>query len=83
MAHLTVFKLFVIRGVQARGPFRGTRQNRTQDEALERRHSDVAEADASDRGQNLCGQSGVLELIQQNQQIHQLFWGLRLAELYR
>lgn len=38
--------LFIVYGAHV--PFRGTRQNRTQDEALERRHTDVAESDASD-----------------------------------
>lgn len=63
-------------------PGRGTGQHRTQNKALEGRHANIGEADGSNGGQNICSKSGVLELIQQNQQVHQLLWWLWLAQFY-
>ena len=54
---------------------------RTRNIALEGSHSDVGEIDSPNGGQDVGGESGVLELIQQNQQVHQFLRGLWFSQL--
>lgn len=57
-------------------------KDRAQNEALEWCHPNVGEANGSDGGQDLSSQSGVLELVQKHQNIHELLWRKRLADLW-
>ena len=63
-------------------PGRAAGQHRAQNKALEGRHADVAEAYGSDGGQDLGREPGVLELVEQDQEVHELLRGLGLVQFY-
>jgi len=69
-----------VQGVQQEAGW-GAVEHRVQYKALEGRHAHVGQPDGPYGGDDLGREPGVLELIQQHQQVHQLLGGLLFGDL--